>query len=279
MNVFQEKAALEESDIGTYTFKFDSEVPGSNGGTANNTSAFVKVAYANLTGSPGAVVPGAAGKTIQVDITAEHVVKLLQFGFANTSHNYQDTGILYDNVSFKKTADAVDDDEEETAACADISVLRFEDPFGNAEITCKTDTYQIPKGADFWAGFGDTKRGDQYPFYFPNGGSVTFDCQTASGTQSVYFRFEEQADSTGTLVQEKLTTATTQCTSTSASVTVNVPASNTVWNNLIMYLDTGITEGKTSADGPATVAENITVNGSETYVAPTTPTMVPALPV
>jgi len=185
----------------------------------------------------------------------------------------------FDNfiVSWQENGDAAV--AEEAAACADTSVLRFEDGFGGSDVTCRTDTYSIPADAYWWAGFGDSTRGDQYPFYFPEGGSITFDCQTESGTQGVYFRFEEQADSTGTLVQEKETTSTAQCTATGsrASVTVDVPASETVWNNLVMYLDTGITSGKTESDGPATVVENITVNGSQEYVAPVPP--IPALPI
>lgn len=219
---------------------------------------------------------GDVSEKFDIDLTGKTNI-LVQVGFYAQANGDDQSQAQWDDLQLSWEKD--EGEAEEVAACADTSVIRFEDPFGNATVTCKTDTYQIKKGANWWAGFGDTKRGEQYPFYFPTGGSITFDCQTASGTQAVLFAFEEEADTTGNLVQKVQATTEGQCTSTSTSVTVNVPASSTVWNNLILYLDTGIDDGVTTEDGPATVVKNITVNGSQVYVAPTTPTMVPALPV
>ena len=174
----------------------------------------------------------------------------------------------------------------EQAACNDTSVLRFEDAFGfiapktkSDMVTCRTDTYTIPKrgtddqgnptGSHTWAGFGDTERGDQYPFYFPSQpGSVTFDCSTESGTAEIRFKFEEAPDPNGTNPgQPSYFTANVQCdaASSKSSKSVPIPVSEQVWGNMILYV---LTE-----DVPVQV-KNITVNGSQEYVAP-----VPALPI
>lgn len=173
----------------------------------------------------------------------------------------------------------------ENAACDDTSVLRFEDAFGfispNTKadmVTCLTDTYTIPKrgkdeqgnptGSHTWAGFGDTKRGEQYPFYFPDRpGSVTFDCSTVSGTAEIRFKFEEAPDPTGANPgQPSYFTDKVQCSATSSpSKSVSIPVSEQVWGNMILYV---LTE-----DVPVQV-KNIKVNGSQEYVSP-----VPVLPI
>ena len=160
----------------------------------------------------------------------------------------------------------------ELAACEDTSVLRFEDAFGDKDpvkksdmVTCLTDTYTWPTGAEAWAGFGDTKRGDQYPFYFPEeAGSVSFNCSTEAGTAKVRFKFENAAFPNNS---ENYYTDYVECSAgqSRSSQSVTIPSGETVWGNMLMYVGT--------RDVPVKV-ENITVNGSRDYVAP-----IPALPI
>ena len=134
-------------------------------------------------------------------------------------------------------------------ACDDTSVIRFEDAFGNAVVDCATDTYTFPAAAEAWAGFGDSARGGYYPFLIPYGATITFDGSTASGSADVTFAFEDQANpATNPALTVRPTAVSVSGATTSYSI--DVPASPTVFNNLILYLET--------RDVPVTVA-NITV--------------------
>jgi hypothetical protein len=93
--ILKEKT-LTADDVGSYTFYFESEDPGLGATTA---TAFVKLAYAPIAGTPTNALP-AGDKSISVEITNADVGKLLQWGFSNTSYNYQPTGMYYDNVCF-----------------------------------------------------------------------------------------------------------------------------------------------------------------------------------
>lgn len=182
-------------------------------------------------------------------------------------------GAIFDD--FKLSVGGLTEEEiAENEACNDTSVLRFEDPFGGAKVTCLTDTYEMPADAEEWAGFGDTKRGDYYPFFFPVGGSITMDCSTASGTTQLSFVFEEAPDPFGLNPgQPKLTVGPATCGATESTQTINIPVSEQPWGNLIMYIG-----DKTRAAGsPPVIASNITVNGSREYVPPPIPT--PTVPV
>lgn len=95
------------------------------------------------------------------------------------------------SVSWVENSDAAL--AEETAACEDTSTIRFDGAFDGAEATCRTDTYEFPVGAASYAGFADSYRDESlYPFHFPSGGKITFDCTSNSQTetQRVRFKFE-----------------------------------------------------------------------------------------
>ena len=199
----------------------------------------------------------------------------IRAGVYNQTVYQQYDGTYWDDFSLT-VGDLTEEQLAEQAACNDTGVLRFEDAFGYTDtvkksdmVTCLTDTYTWPTGAEDWAGFGDTKRGDQYPFYFPSQpGSVTFECSTESGTADIKFKFEEAPDPNGTNPgQPSYFTDSVQCSSAEsrASKSVSIPVSEQVWGNMILYVET--------RDVPVQV-KNIKVNGSQEYVAP-----VPALPI
>ena len=98
--IILQEHTITDSDIGRYVFSFDTSLPtdpAQQGG--DNTNAFVKLNFAPIAGTPVSPIP-AGRKTVVVDITADMVGGLLQWGFANTSFDYQPTGIYYDNVRF-----------------------------------------------------------------------------------------------------------------------------------------------------------------------------------
>ena len=282
VNVFQEKT-IETADIGTYTFKFDSEVPGDGAGTADNTGAFIKVEYNNVAGSPIDTVPGGSDKTMEIEITSGMVGQILQYGFYNTSYSYQDTGVYYDNVSFTVNSDSegpTDEELAEAAACADTSVIRFEDPFGakdgnNPDVTCLTDTYVVPTGAESWAGFGDTARGDYYPFEFPYGGTLTFEGSATTETDVEFLfqtaAFPDNEPEVGVVVR---VAAGGEGSRGRATYSVDIPASDNSYGNLVFYVGTN---GNPSFDNPVTIS-NIVIAAAAAPATPAPAAPVPALP-
>ena len=94
--IILQETTITAGDVGSYTFAFESEDPGLGATTA---TAFVKLNFAPIAGTPISALPAGA-KSVSVEITADMVGGLLQWGFANTSYNYQPTGMYYDNVSF-----------------------------------------------------------------------------------------------------------------------------------------------------------------------------------
>jgi len=112
--VFQERTLLAGS-AGTYTFTFDAKLPPSGAVTAPSQAiAFVKVLdpAAGYQPIPGTVntfnsttlTSAWSTQSVSVTVTAAMVGKLLQFGFQNTSTSYNGSGVIYDNVVFRKTA-------------------------------------------------------------------------------------------------------------------------------------------------------------------------------
>ena len=103
-NVFQE-TVFSAADAGTYEFTFDTEAPVALGSDVN-TYGFVKVldpnnGYANvLVPIPTVGTATAGSKTISVDLDASYDGMIVQWGFTNTASNYEDSGRLYDNVTF-----------------------------------------------------------------------------------------------------------------------------------------------------------------------------------
>ena len=162
---------------------------------------------------------------------------------------------------------------DEEVACADTSVRRFEDAFGDATVTCLTDTYEWPTGAQDWAGFGDSARSDDhYPLYFELGGTITFTGSAASPVD-VSFQLENAPHPNNSIVYR-----TDPVTVTSeGTYTIDVPApasarlseeqAATAWGNVVMYVET--------RDVPV-VVKDIVFNQSRRPVADTVP--VPVLP-
>ena len=147
---------------------------------------------------------------------------------------------------------------DEEVACADTSVIRFEDAFDGTTVSCLTDTYEWPTGAKDWAGFGDTKRGDYYPFKFPNGGKITFNAST--NTEAVVaFQFENAPYPNNSVVERVRVTvpASGGSSKAEAEYSIDVPASTTTFNNLLLYIET--------RDVPVVVKDiAVTANEAET---------------
>ena len=161
---------------------------------------------------------------------------------------------------------------DEELACEDTSVRRFEDAFGSATVTCLTDTYEWPTGAEAWAGFGDTNRADDhYPMYFEEGGSITF-TGSANTPADVAFQLENAPHP-----NNSITYRTDPVTvSAEGTYTIDIPAAaarlteeqaGTAWGNVVMYVET--------RDAPV-VVKDITFNQSRAPAPETVP--VPALP-
>lgn len=101
-NVFQERI-FSSSDSGTYTFRFDTQVPGGLGVDVS-TFGFVKLLdpnngyNADIFDKVSTLTAGT--KTITVTLGPADNGKILQWGFTDTASNYQDSGRFYDNVKF-----------------------------------------------------------------------------------------------------------------------------------------------------------------------------------
>lgn len=175
---------------------------------------------------------------------------------------------------------------EEELACEDTSVRRFEDAFGNATVSCLTDTYTWPTGAESWAGFGDTARSaSDYPLNFPNGGSITFTGSAASPV-AVSFQFENEPYPNNSVIYrtESVTVQANQ------SYTIEIPAPDsakltaeqaaTTFNNMLLYVETRDTPVVVS---DITVVENESETPEPEPPAPPPPSnpepdAIPALP-
>ena len=164
---------------------------------------------------------------------------------------------------------------EEELACEDTSVRRFEDAFGNATVTCLTDTYTWPTGAETWAGFGDTARAaSDYPLNFPYGGSITFTGSAATPV-AVSFQFENEPFPNNSVIY-RTASATVQA---NQSYTIEIPApdpakltaeqATTTFNNMLLYVET--------RDVPV-VLTNITVTENAAPETPVVPPVDPAPP-
>jgi hypothetical protein len=105
-NVLQEVAVITEADVGEYEFTYDVELPPAEF-TGDKVNGFVRVfapGYSSVLLSVSE--PSTEGtKTISVIITPEMVGGILQFGFNNYAHNYEPSGMYYDNVSFKEVVE------------------------------------------------------------------------------------------------------------------------------------------------------------------------------
>lgn len=100
-NVFQEIFPITEAHVGDYVFSYDVELPPAEF-TGDKVNGFVKV----LTSDYSAVLlnlskPSMAGnQSFAVSITEDMVGGRLQFGFNNYAHDYEPSGMYYDNVAF-----------------------------------------------------------------------------------------------------------------------------------------------------------------------------------
>jgi hypothetical protein len=101
-NVFQERTLLS-TDLGTYTFRFETQVP-MELGVGVNTFGFIKLLDPNngysldIYSTVSTVTAGVKSISVTLDPSAEG--KILQWGFTDTASNYQGSGRWYDNVSF-----------------------------------------------------------------------------------------------------------------------------------------------------------------------------------
>ncbi len=110
VNVYQEYRLGAEA-AGTYIFTFDAKLPGEGALTPDSQAiAFAKVLDPNndyqpteppVTTDTSTLTSTWETRSIEITLTSEMSGMLLQFGFANTATNYNPTGIIYDNVSFK----------------------------------------------------------------------------------------------------------------------------------------------------------------------------------
>ena len=295
VSVFREIASSDSNDLGegkvaTYnvTAKAKANRYGSNDDTAEVGVYFqvldVAAGYTEIVNKRVAVSPDAdVSQDFQVDLSTKSNVVVLAGFYAQHDTGAGNVQASWDDFSVTWEPDTSADTAAEAAACADTSVLRFEDAFGGAKVTCLTDTYTVPSDAESFAGFGDTKRNtDSYPFYKPE--SITFDCSTASGTADVSFQFENAPYPANTDINK---TPSVTCNSGTASVsaslgrqrsldgqddrnyssaaaskTITIPATatNPVYGNLLLYVNVG--------GAPVTIT-NIQVNGGYSGAAAT----------
>lgn len=119
VNVFQEYTLVAGSE-GTYTFTFDAKLPPTGAVASPSTAnAFVKVlnpaaGFLTVSGTLDSfdsttLTTDWSTQSVSVVITPGMAATLptqllLQFGFQNTSTLYNDSGVIYDNVVFRKTA-------------------------------------------------------------------------------------------------------------------------------------------------------------------------------
>lgn len=266
-----------EKVIYTFTAKVRSNQYGDNSADSETgivlTILDINAGYSAIIEKKVAVDPasGDVSEKFEVNLTGKTNI-LVQVGFYAQANGDGQSQAQWDDLSLSWEKD--EGEAEEIAACADTSVLRFEDAFGDAKVTCKTDTYEFPSTSPEWAGFGDTKRGDQYPFYFAGDAAINVDCSTQSGTAKIYFKFQEKADAAGVNVGQEKSTDKVTCgaSSSKGNQSITLPASDfggVAWGNLLLYID------DSDRDVPVQV-KDITVTGSGPV--PTTPEMVPAVP-
>lgn len=226
----------------------------------------IDAGYAAITEQRVPVVPsdGSVEQTFEVDLTGRSNI-LVQAGFYAQANADDQAQAQWDDFTLDWAVNDSEAAAQEAAACADTSVIRFEDAFGNAEVTCKTDTYTWPADAEDWAGFGDTARGDYYPMYFPNGGTITFTGEAASAAK-VSFQLENRPFPNNALV---VRTEEVEVTA-NGTYSVDIPADlDDPYYNLLLYVGT--------RDVPVKVAD-ITVTGSETW-DPLKLRVIPTLPI
>lgn len=101
-NVFQERT-VAASDIGFYTFRFETQVP-MELGEGVSTYGFIKLLDPDngfATEVFQTVSTSTAGeKFLTIKLSASAEGKILQWGFANVASDYLPTGRWYDNVTF-----------------------------------------------------------------------------------------------------------------------------------------------------------------------------------
>ena len=277
VSVFREIASSDSNDLGegkvaTYnvTAKAKANRYGSNDDTAEVGVFFqvldVAAGYTEIVNKRVSVSPDAdVSQDFQVDLSSKSNVVVLAGFYAQHDTGAGNVQASWDDFSVTWEPDTSADVAAEAAACADTSVLRFEDAFGGAEVKCLTDTYQVPADAESFAGFGDTKRNvDMYPFYKPE--SITFDCATVSGSAEVSFQFENAPYPANTSIYR---TDSVTCNSGTSSVgsgtgkqsslagktskTIAIPAGDTTkWGNLLLYV---------KGEAPVTITDIKVVGG------------------
>lgn len=175
------------------------------------------------------------------------------------------------SVSWVENSDAAA--AEELAACEDTSTIRFDGEFEGADVTCKTDTYDFPADAESFAGFADGNRDESlYPFFFPDGGQITFDCasNSATETQRVRFKFERapypnnnpefytdwvECPATGTSEGiTRLSEIRVADTTGAQSVDIPIRGFGESYDSFLLYLET--------AGGPSVTVTNVQVTSN-----------------
>ena len=100
-NLFQERI-VSGLDSGSYTYKFDTQVPGALG-TDVQAYGFIKL-LDPVTFQPyvfETISTETAGeKMLSIELSPADQGAILQWGFANVASNYEASGRLYDNVEF-----------------------------------------------------------------------------------------------------------------------------------------------------------------------------------
>jgi hypothetical protein len=100
-NVFQERI-VTGLDVGSYTFRFETQVPGDLGAGVQ-TYGFIKLIDVNNFSTlffETASTETAGVKSITIDLDSAAEGHILQWGFANVASNYLPSGRWYDNVEF-----------------------------------------------------------------------------------------------------------------------------------------------------------------------------------
>lgn len=100
-NLFQERF-VSGPDVGSYTYKFDTQVPGALG-TDVQAFGFIKLLdpVTFQTYAFESISTETAGeKTLSIELNPADEGAILQWGFTNVASNYEASGRLYDNVSF-----------------------------------------------------------------------------------------------------------------------------------------------------------------------------------
>ena len=171
------------------------------------------------------------------------------------------------SVSWVENADAALAEENE--ACEDTGTIRFDGAFGDAKVTCKTDTYEFPADAESFAGFSDGNRDESlYPFFFPGGGEITFNCSSnsATETQRIRFKFERapfpnnnpefftdwvECPTNASTGLQRLSEVTALDAAGSMSVSVPIRGYSESYDSFLMFLET--------AGGPSVTVTDVAV--------------------